>query len=93
MNSKNYEKYDALPTRELKPTARGQFGNTGMSSNRSLFLHDRESLREIIRLAYRSNCLHVSLDAPRGEPKRSLRDREVIGLAYKSSMLRSSLER
>jgi len=86
------EKYDALPTRELKPTAIGQFENTGMNSNKSVFLRDREGFRELFRIAYRSNCLRVSLDAQRGEPKRSLRDREVIKLAYKSSMLRSSLD-
>jgi len=65
MNPKNDEQRYALPTRELKPTAIGQFGNSGMSYNKSLFIHDREAFREIIRLAYRSNCLRVSLDAPK----------------------------
>jgi len=63
-NSKNYEKYSALPTRELKPTAEGQF-----PQDRDIIIKSGIGIRdrEVIRLAYRSNMLRVSLNAPTKE--------------------------
>jgi len=58
-NEKNYERYDALPTRELKSTAKGQFPQDGDVIMKSgIGLRDRE----VIRLAYRSSMLRVSLN-------------------------------
>ena len=61
-NEKNYERYDSLSTRELKPTARGQF-----PQDRDIIIKSGIGIRdrEVIRLAYRSNMLRVSLNKPK----------------------------